>query len=240
MSKLLEIRGKHGSIIGNYAIVDNYIYDELTKYKWYAIPEQKANGEIVYYVARDDNGTTIRLHRHILKVTNTKIQVDHINRNPLDCRIENMRICTQSQNQANTGKKIHTGTLQSQYKGVSKCENGNNCFKSSITNPNNGQREYLGRFDSEEKAATAYDIKAIEYYGEFAYLNFPNKDYSIVQMPEKINQTSNTGHKNIYIHSNGGFYVRKVINGIEYSKHFRNIEDAKTYLNQIIHENKMS
>ena len=36
---------------------------------------------------------------------------------------------------------------------------------------------YLGSFDSEVKAAHCYDRAALIYYKEYAYLNFPKRDY---------------------------------------------------------------
>lgn len=86
-----------------------------------------------------------------------KNELDHINRNKLDNRIENLRECNSSQNAANrrSNKK---------YKGVSKCLNGK--FKAQIT---------LGTFDTAEEAAKKYDEILYKIHGEFALLNFPKK-----------------------------------------------------------------
>ena len=85
-----------------------------------------------------------------------KNELDHINRDKLDNRIENLRECNSSQNAAN---RTSNGKI---YKGVSKCKNGK--FKSQIT---------LGTFDTAEEAAKKYDEALYELHGEFALLNFP-------------------------------------------------------------------
>jgi len=38
-----------------------------------------------------------------------------------------------------------------------------------------GKRIYLGCFDVEEDAARAYDLAAVQYFGESARLNFPEE-----------------------------------------------------------------
>jgi hypothetical protein len=108
------------------------------------------------------------LHRFILGISNPKIQIDHKNRNGLICTRENMRIAT---NQQNSFNQIGAKNSTSPFKGV--CfDKSRNKFAAYIKH--NGKRFALGRFISEIEAAKAYDKRAKELFGEFAYLNFPD------------------------------------------------------------------
>ena len=95
-----------------------------------------------------------------------KDQIDHINNIRDDNRLCNLREATNSENQFN--RKNISG-FSSKYKGVSfhsRDQKWVACIGS------NYKVIYLGRFDDEEEAALAYDEKAKELFGEYAYLNF--------------------------------------------------------------------
>ena len=88
--------------------------------------------------------------------------LDHIDRNRLNNKIENLRAVTSSQNARNRRKA-------GKYVGVSNVGKGR--YKAYITVM--GCRYYLGTFDSEIDAAHAYDRKAKELgVSEHANLNF--------------------------------------------------------------------
>lgn len=91
--------------------------------------------------------------------------VDHIDRNPGNNHIGNLRACTQSQNTAASGPKGGS----SKYKGVHWREREKR-WTSSVFKE--GRRHYLGYYKDEEEAAHAYDKKAKELHGDFAYQNF--------------------------------------------------------------------
>jgi hypothetical protein len=99
-------------------------------------------------------------------------EVDHINRDTLDNRRKNLRVGTKPQNLWN--QKIRS-TNTSGFKGVDwkQWENsGAWCARLS----HNSKRVHIGYFKTAEEAARAYDQKAKELFGEFARLNFPEKE----------------------------------------------------------------
>lgn len=150
---------------GKFAIVDREDYPEVSKHKWHA-NECKPN----YFIAATRIGKKrIKLHRFLLGLSDPNILVDHKNRNPLDNRRENLRYCTLSQNRANAAKK--KAGPASKYKGVMASGSRFKPWRSRIIK--NRKVYEVGFFKSEIEAARAYDMRAAELFGEFAYLNFP-------------------------------------------------------------------
>ncbi len=150
---------------GKFAIVDDGDYDYLMQWKWCA---HKAYFSDNYYAVRNVHLTcrrsrTISMHRVVMHVP-VGLHTDHINHNGLDNRKANLRICLRIQNQFN-GKPRRNSA--SKYKGVypSRAK-----WQARITC--NCVRLSLGTFSSEIQAAKAYDRKAKELFGEFAYLNY--------------------------------------------------------------------
>jgi len=86
-------------------------------------------------------------------------QIDHIDRDRSNNRIENLRLATPSQNQFNRTRFGKPG-----FKGVKK----NRRAESWIATCNG---VYLGSFSSPELAAQAYNEEAKRTHGEFAVLN---------------------------------------------------------------------
>ena len=146
---------------GKVAIVDPADYLALKRYKWFA-----AKGRRTYYAARRARGRQIWMHRQILKPP-SRLVVDHIDHNGLNNRRENLRPCTRRQNNFN---QLPRRGGSSKYKGVTRCRR-TGIFRAQISR--NKKCIHIGRFKKEIDAAKAYDKKAKELFGEFAYLNFP-------------------------------------------------------------------
>lgn len=90
--------------------------------------------------------------------------IDHINCNPSDNRIVNLRLADHAQNSWNRPKRKGTS---SSLKGVS-WHGQTGKWQSEIRH--RGATIYLGYFDDEASAHKAYACAALRYHGEFARL----------------------------------------------------------------------
>lgn len=156
---------------GLVAVVDDSDFERVAEHRWYANRSRSTQ-----YAYRWDK--TARkwesMHRFILGVTGSTQQVDHANRNGLDNRRENLRLCSASQNQQNRAKFKSGDGMTSRYKGVSRCRNR---WQSVIKV--NAKIVRLGMFKTQVEAAIAYDHAAMRHFGEFAVTNFPRVQYRL-------------------------------------------------------------
>ena len=127
-----------------------------------------------YYLVRV-NGKKAVCHRIVWEMLNSPLdqeqKVDHKDRNRLNNKISNLRLFTNSQNGANSGK---LAKASSKLKGVTFHKRVRR-WSSRITV--NYNQINLGYFDTEQEAAEMYDNAAIWYFGEFANTNFGNERY---------------------------------------------------------------
>ena len=149
---------------GKIALVDDEEYEELSQHKWYA-----KRGTKTFYAARDTgsrhNRKRLRMHRVIMGAEDGQY-IDHINRNGLDNRKANLRFATVSQNQHN---RPHPKNSTSGYKGIS-WHKIHKRWQAHITVK--GQYYWLGSFTSKIEAVEAYDKKARELVGNYAYKKY--------------------------------------------------------------------
>ncbi len=94
--------------------------------------------------------------------------IDHEDRNPLNNRIENLRLATSSEQQ---GNKTLQSNNSSGYRGVSYCGSKNKSNPWAANIKHDGVTTHLGYFKTAEEAANAYNTAATKKFGAFASLN---------------------------------------------------------------------
>lgn len=108
------------------------------------------------------NGVQYRGHRIAFLMSNGYLPefLDHKNNIRHDNRLENLRECTRSENNQN---KLKRRSSRAQYIGVEKLPGGTYRTKCKSI--------HVGCYPTAIEAAKAYNERAIELYGEFAFLN---------------------------------------------------------------------
>lgn len=159
---------------GTWAIVDTKNYPLVMQFRW-----RQDGGGYVVRQARDENRKPrlVAMHR-LLTDAPASLVVDHINGNPLDNRLANLRVCTSAQNLQNSKNSIidaSEGDLaipgtNLRVKGVSRIvRNRRTQYLAHICV--NKKVIRLGYFDTAIEAAKQYNLAAPYFHGEFARLN---------------------------------------------------------------------
>jgi hypothetical protein len=151
---------------GRTAIVDDEFYDEIARFKWFAM-----KGWSTYYAGRnvriDDVKRRVLMHRYVAERAGLDVSglIDHRNGNGLDNRVANLRPATVAQNRMNSRPQSRN---ECGFKGV----RFNKKVGRWVANITVSKRQrHLGYFDSPEEAAAAYDFAAMKHFGAFARCN---------------------------------------------------------------------
>ena len=140
---------------GKVAIVDDDMFEYLNQWKWHL-------SKFGYAVRKPKE--QIYMHRLIMG-SPKGMATDHINRDKLDNRRENLRTCTTSENMQNRGKQSNN---TSGYKGVFWSIPAKRWRAQIVVMK---KAIHLGLFDTPEEAHEEYLKAEKKHFGEFAYLN---------------------------------------------------------------------
>ena len=154
----------------------DYRDGELYRKKYRSSNAQK--GDLAGYVQKNGyraitiNGKIYRIHRLIFLYHHGFLPefLDHIDGNRLNNSVDNLRGATSQENNRNVKKhkSMNGKATSSEFKGVY-WHKRDKKWQAQIRI--DGKKKHLGSFDSELKAAKAYNNAGIEHFGEFVKLN---------------------------------------------------------------------
>lgn len=149
-----------------YTIVDDEDYEMLNQYKWYYDVNKNGTQRVLRTGYAGGKYTKYSMPRIIMNAPSSMV-VDHVNRNQLDNRKTNLRVCTQRQNCMNAKQPSGKYTC---YKGLKYYDK--NPYRPWIARIRVNNKTYSGKFRStEEVAALDYNVLAKKYHGEYAVYN---------------------------------------------------------------------
>lgn len=152
MAKLIKVN------TGKVAIVDDDDFVFLSKLNWF-----NQSG----YPARWVNKKIHFMHWEIMGRPEKGLAIDHVDGNSFNNCRDNLRVCSYRQNMAN--KRPARNKLLQGLKGVREIGKGVKKYRADIKK--DCQAYYLGTYLTPYQAAQAYNQKAKEFWGEFAWLN---------------------------------------------------------------------
>ena len=159
---------------GKVALVDDEDYEKIISMgNWLFISNRKGSGYAAKNRCRQDKRiglpSVILMHREIVNAP-IGVEVDHKDRDKLNNTKNNLRLATSSQQKQNMGiRRDNTSGYRGVYWDCSRNKWGVDIILEN-------KKIHIGRFDDKNDAALAYNKKAIELFGEYAFLNELSED----------------------------------------------------------------
>lgn len=158
--KKIALSGKKGN--GLFALVDDEDFEKLNAFSWHNHLGYARRGEIDRASGKNK---MIMMHREILGITDSKVLLDHRDRNKLNNCKGNLKVCSQSDNRKNLTKPIGT---TSKFIGVHWSKRDQKWIAQVHIE---GKRIWLGAYEKEEDAARIRDERIRKLGNEFYVLN---------------------------------------------------------------------
>jgi hypothetical protein len=161
----IELLGNHGE--NKSFLISKVDYPSIMDYKWYlnnnGYPYTFGKGSVNF----GKRGRTLHKFLYRKQLIEKGYVIDHINRNKLDNRKENLRIITQKENSYNRTKNSNSNN---KYKGVKIDKKSFGTYKATISKDN--VKYEIKDIPDEDSAAKIYDLMAEDLFGEYAGKNF--------------------------------------------------------------------
>jgi hypothetical protein len=140
-------------------MVDSDVWERVGQWVWHVIPQSPGSNKFrVRGYHKVSSFKRQYLHRVVLDLSDSRVEVDHIDGNPLNNTRANLRVLGRTQNQRNRTKNRNNTSGR---KGVTR--RGKRWIAQlSIAG---GVGIYIGMFDTLQEAGDAYDATAKEWYG---------------------------------------------------------------------------
>jgi len=159
----LPIEGYENYFVSNFGNIKNSKTNRIMKLS------NHPNGYKQIGLCKNGKVKKFYVHRLVaiafLENPDNKKVIDHIDNNPANNNVKNLRWCSQKENLANQYKRINN---KSGFKGVS-FDKPRNKYQARINI--NGKIKHLGYYETAEEASKVYDAKAKEIHGDFFYKN---------------------------------------------------------------------